>query len=396
VSEPFKSPPRLLLGAGPSQVPESVLAALAQPTIGHFDPAFLELTELISDRLRGLFRTDNKVTLALSTTGSGGPSAMAANFVEAGDRVVVGVAGVFGERLAQAIERVGAEVMRVEGEWGRSIPAERLTGALEGASALALVHGETSTGAVQSLEGLADACRDRDALLLLDCVTSLGGQGVLIDEWGVDAAYSGTQKCLNCPPGLSPFTAGERAIERIGARKSPPSSWYLDLEMIAGYWDPDRRSYHHTAPINMLYGLAEALRLIEDEGLEPRWARHRAAHESLRAGLAAWGLEVVAPPEEALWPLTAVLVPDGVDESAVRGRLLEEDGIEISGGLGELAGRAWRIGLMGQNATLETVELLLEALAGALSAAGRAASPDAAIAEARRATSAASAAPRPA
>jgi alanine-glyoxylate transaminase/serine-glyoxylate transaminase/serine-pyruvate transaminase len=393
VSEPFKPPRRLLLGAGPSQVPEPVLRSLAQPTIGHFDPAFLELTERISDRLRGLFRTENQVTLALSTTGSGGPSAMAANLVEAGDRVVVGVAGVFGERLAQAMERVGAEVVRVGGDWGRSIPAERLIEALDGASALAVVHGETSTGAVQSLEGLAEACRDKDALLLIDCVTSLGGQQVLVDEWGVDAAYSGTQKCLNCPPGLAPFTAGERATQRIEARKSPPSSWYLDLEMIAGYWDPDRRSYHHTAPINMLYGLAEALRLIEDEGLEPRWARHRAAHESLRAGLAAWGVDVVAPPEEALWPLTAALVPDGVDEASVRRRLLEDDGIEVSGGLGDLAGRIWRIGLMGANATPETVELILRSLARALRAEGLEVSEEEAVAEA---TSAASGAPRPA
>ena len=360
----FAPPSRLLLGSGPSPVPQRVLDALAQPTIGHLDPVFGELIEDVAGMLRSTFRTDNPATLPISATGSGGMDALIANFVEDGDRVVVGVNGLFGERLADGLGRAGAEVVRVEAEWGRAIELERLIEAVPGAAAVCVVHGETSIGVCQPLDGLSDACRAADALLLVDCVTSLAGQPVLLDEWGVDAAFSGSQKCLNAPPGLAPFTAGPRAIEKLRARRRPPRSWFFDLSLVLGYWDSEGgRVYHHTAPINMVYALAEALRMVGEEGLEERWERHRRAHEALRAALAELGLERLAPDGEELWPLLAVRLPDGVDDTAVRGPLLTEHGIEISGGLGLLAGRAWRIGVMGEGARPEPQRRLVRALA---------------------------------
>ena len=360
----FSPPPRLLLGSGPSPVPQRVLDALAQPTIGHLDPVFGELIEETAGMLRTVFGTANQATLPVSATGSGGMDALIANFVEAGDRIVVGVNGLFGERLADGLGRAGAEVVRVEAEWGRAIEPERLVEAVPGSAAVCVVHGETSTGVCQPLDGLSDACREADALLLVDCVTSLAGQPVLLDEWGVDAAFSGSQKCLNAPPGLSPFTAGSRAIERLRGRREPPRSWFFDLSLVLGYWDSEGgRVYHHTAPINMIYALAEALRIVLEEGLDERWQRHRRAHEALRAALAELGLERLAPEGEELWPLLAVRLPEGVDDAAVRGPLLSEHGIEISGGLGPLAGRAWRIGVMGEGARPEPQERLVRALA---------------------------------
>jgi alanine-glyoxylate transaminase/serine-glyoxylate transaminase/serine-pyruvate transaminase len=341
-----------------------VLDALAQPTIGHLDPAFGELIEDTAGMLRSVFRTENAATLPVSATGSGGMDALIANFVEAGDRVVVGVHGLFGERLADALGRAGADVVRVEAEWGRAIEPERLLEAVPGAAAVCVVHGETSTGVCQPLDGLSDACRETGALLLVDCVTSLAGQPVLLDEWGVDAAFSGSQKCLNAPPGLAPFTAGPRAIEKLRARREPPRSWFFDLSLVLGYWDSEGgRVYHHTAPINMVYALAEALRIVLEEGLDERWQRHRHAHEALRAAVAQLGLERLAPDGEELWPLLAVRLPDGVDDAGVRGALLAEHGIEISGGLGPLAGKAWRIGVMGEGARPEPQARLVRALA---------------------------------
>jgi alanine-glyoxylate transaminase/serine-glyoxylate transaminase/serine-pyruvate transaminase len=342
-----------------------VLDALGQPTVGHLDPFFGELIEETAALLRSVFRTQNHATLPVSATGSGGMDALIANFVEPGDRVVVGVNGLFGERLADGLGRAGAEVARVEAEWGRALDAERLAAAVrEGADALCVVHGETSTGVCQPLDGLGDACRSSDALLLVDCVTSLAGQPVLLDEWGVDAAFSGSQKCLNAPPGLAPFTAGERALAKLRARKTPPRSWFFDLSLVLGYWDSDGgRVYHHTAPINMVYALAEALRMVDEEGLEGRWERHRRAHEALRGALAELGLERLAPEGEELWPLLAVRVPEGVEDAAVRGRLLGEHGIEISAGAGPLAGQVWRIGVMGEGARPEPQERLVSALA---------------------------------
>lgn len=380
-------PARLLLGAGPSPVPGAVLAALAQPTVGHLDPAFGELMDRTAQLLRDLFRTANRATLPLSGTGSAGMDAVVVNFVDPGDRVVCGVNGLFGERMADALGRAGAEVVRVEADWGRAIAPERLIAALHGrgAAALFVVHGETSTGVCQPLEGLAAACRDHDALLLVDCVTSLGGQRLAVDEAGIDAAFSGTQKCLNCPPGLAPFTAGERALERLLGFEAKRRSWYLDLSLVLGYWlaggaggpapggeaprgAPVARTYHHTAPINMIYGLHAALELIAAEGLEQRWERHRRAHEALRAALACLGMERVAPDGEALHPLLAVRLPEGLDEAAARRELLLEHGIEVSAGLGPLAGRAWRIGVMGVGAEPAPQRRLVEGVAAVLDA----------------------------
>jgi alanine-glyoxylate transaminase/serine-glyoxylate transaminase/serine-pyruvate transaminase len=355
----------LLLGSGPSPVPRRILDALAQPTVGHLDPFFVDLVEETAQLLRSAFRTANPVTLPVSATGSGGMDALVVNFVEPGDRVVVGVNGLFGERLADALGRAGADVVRVEAEWGRALDLEQLGAAVDaGADALCVVHGETSTGVCQPLDGLADRCRDADALLLVDCVTSLTGQPVLIDEWGIDAAFSGSQKCLNAPPGLAPLTAGERALEKLRSRKSPPRSWFFDLSLVLGYWDAEGgRVYHHTPPVNMIYALAEALRIVAEEGLEQRWERHRHAHEALRAALAELGLERVARDGEELWPLLAVRLPDGIDDAGVRGALLAEHGIEIAGALGPFARSVWRIGVMGEGARPEPQERLVTALA---------------------------------
>jgi alanine-glyoxylate transaminase/serine-glyoxylate transaminase/serine-pyruvate transaminase len=355
-------PRRLLLGSGPSPVPQRVLDALAQPTIGHLDPAFGALMDDTAQLLRDTFGTANRVALPISGTGSAGMDAMVVNFVRPGDRVVCGVHGLFGERMSDALRRQGAEVVRVEGEWGRALDTQRLIDAITpGTAALFVVHAETSTGVAQPLDGLADAIHAADGLLLLDCVTSLAGHELVLDAAGVDAAFSGTQKCLNVPPGLAPFTAGERALARVDGSAR---SWYFDLSLVLGYWDGSgARAYHHTAPINLIYALREGLEIVREEGLAARWARHARAHAALRDALAVLGLERFAPEGEQLSSLLAVSVPDGVDEAAVRGPLLLEDGIEISGGLGPLAGRAWRIGVMGEGARPEPQERLVTALA---------------------------------
>ena len=361
---------RLLLGSGPSPVPQRVLEAMARPTVGHLDPAFATLMEEVASLLRATFRTSNRATLPISGTGSAGMDAMVANFVEPGDRVVCGVCGLFGERMADELARSGAEVVRVEAEWGRAIAPEDLIAALDGgADALFVVHGETSTGVCQPLDGLGEACRSVDALLLVDCVTSLAGQPLDLDASLVDAAFSGTQKCLNCPPGLAPFTAGDRALAKLEGRSSAVRSWYFDLSLVLGYWDGDGgRAYHHTAPINMVYALAEALEIVDEEGLEARWERHAHAHERLRRALEALGCRRLARDGEQLHPLMAVTPPEGTDVDGVRKRLLSEHGIEIAAGAGPLAGRIWRIGVMGDGAELEPQERLVRALAEELGA----------------------------
>jgi alanine-glyoxylate transaminase/serine-glyoxylate transaminase/serine-pyruvate transaminase len=354
-------PERLLLGSGPSPVPPRVLSALAHPTVGHLDPAFGALQDDVAALLRATFKTSNKVTFPLSATGSGGMQAMVDTLIAPGDRVVVGVHGAFGARMADALRRAGADVVAVEQEWGRAIEPERLIAAAADAStrALFVVHGETSTGVAQPLDGLADAVHAHDGLLLVDCVTSLAGHPLDLDAAGVDAAFSGTQKCLNVPPGLAPFTVGDRALGRLQRR-----SWYFDLQAMVDYWFADGpRAYHHTAPINMIYALHEGLRAVQEEGLQARWARHARAHEALRDALAVLGFTRLAPDGEQLSSLLAVSVPDGLDEAAVRGALLRDDGIEVSGGLGPLAGRAWRIGVMGEGARLGPQERLVRATA---------------------------------
>ncbi|UUY05300.1 alanine--glyoxylate aminotransferase family protein [Svornostia abyssi] len=364
-------PERLLLGSGPSPVPEPVLHALARPTLGHLDPAFGEVMDEIGDLLRAAFVTENEVAFPISGTGSAGMEAMVANLIEPGERVVCGVHGLFGERMADELARHGADVVRVEAEWGRAIDPQALIDAVAAGpapAALFVVHGETSTGVAQPLDGLADAIHDRDGLLLVDCVTSLTGHPLRLDEAGVDAAFSGSQKCLNAPPGLAPFTVGARALEKLRARKTRVPSWYFDLNLILAYVNAEgARTYHHTAPTNMNVALREALRIaVVDEWLATRWERHRRAHEALRSAFDALGMPRLAPEGEALHPLLAVRVPDGIDEAAVRRALLLEHDIEISGGLGPLAGKVWRIGVMGVGAQREPQEALITAVAAEL------------------------------
>jgi len=367
-------PERLLLGSGPSPVPSRVLAALAQPTIGHMDPAFGQIMGETIALLREAFQTTNQATLPISGTGSAGMEALVANFVDPGDRVVCGVNGLFGMRMADELRRAGADVVQVTADWGRAIAPEALVAAAAGGRthAIVVVHGETSTGVAQPLDGLADWCREHDALLLVDCVTSLGGHPLRLDEIGVDAAFAGTQKCLNCPPGLAPFTAGERALAKLRRRERPGRSWYFDLSLVLDYWSPGMvgaRTYHHTAPINMIYALREALRIaVGEEWLPTTWERHRRAHHALRGALAVFGSERLAPDGEQLHPLLAVCPPAGVDEAAVRRGLLLDHGIEISGGLGPLTGKLWRIGVMGAGARREPQERLVGALATLLHA----------------------------
>jgi alanine-glyoxylate transaminase/serine-glyoxylate transaminase/serine-pyruvate transaminase len=369
----FNPPDRLLLGPGPSQVHPRVLRAMSAPLIGHLDPAFVQMMEEVKDLLRVVFATKNPLTIPISGTGSAGMEACLVNLLEPGDEFVVGVNGVFGTRMAEVAERAGAVVRRVEAPWGKIVRPEQFEAALKNATKpklVAVVHAETSTGAWQPLPEIATLAHDHGALMLADCVTSLGGVPVLIDEWGIDAAYSGTQKCLSCPPGLSPITFSPRAVDVVKARKTKVQSWYLDLSLLAQYWG-EERVYHHTAPITMNYALREALRLVVEEGLEARFARHRRNHEALAAGLAPLGLALAAEVGHRLPMLNAVTVPDGVDEAKVRGRLLTEHGIEIGGGLGPMKGKVWRIGLMGESSRRASVLSVLAALEDALIASGR-------------------------
>lgn len=357
-------PERLLLGPGPSMVHPRVLQAMGMPLIGHLDPAFIEMMEETKRLLRWVFQTTNELTIPMSGTGSAGMETCLVNLLEPGDTAIVGVNGVFGTRMVDIVERCGATPVRVEAEWGRIIEPEQIRAALRThpqARLVALVHAETSTGAWQPVEEIGSIVRQAESLLVLDTVTSLAGCPVKIDDWMVDASYSGTQKCLSCPPGLSPVTFGARATERLGKRKTRVQSWYLDLTMLAKYWGDDR-VYHHTAPISMNYALLEALRLVEEEGLEARWARHERNHRAVKAGLEAMGLGIASQSGHQLWMLNSVTIPDGVDDAAVRRRLLEEFSIEIGGGLGALKGKTWRIGLMGESSRAANVFQVLAAL----------------------------------
>jgi alanine-glyoxylate transaminase/serine-glyoxylate transaminase/serine-pyruvate transaminase len=356
-------PQRVLLGPGPSDVPPRVLLAMAQPTIGHLDPVFLRLMDEVRANLKQVFRTQNEMTLAVSGTGSAGMETAFVNLVEPGDRVVVGVNGVFGGRMVDVAQRCGAEVTTVEAPWGQIIDQDKMIEATKKVKpkVVAIVHAETSTGVHQPVDRLGAAAHEEGALFLLDCVTSLGGLPVEIDGWGVDAAYSGTQKCLSCPPGLSPVTLSSRAVEKLAARKTKVQSWYLDLNMVRQYWGSER-FYHHTAPINMLYALHEALVAVIEEGLDGRIARHRANHDLLRYGLRELGIDYVSQEGHHLPMLNAVKIPDGADDLTVRRHLLEDYGIEIGGGLGAFKGKAWRIGLMGHGSSRRNVSLLLAAL----------------------------------
>ncbi|MGH7895615.1 MAG: pyridoxal-phosphate-dependent aminotransferase family protein [Candidatus Binatia bacterium] len=385
----FNPPDRLLLGPGPSQVHPRVLRAMSAPLLGHLDPAFVQMMEEVKELLRVVFATKNPLTIPISGTGSAGMEACLVNLLEPGDEFVVGVNGVFGTRMAEVAERAGAVVRRVEAPWGKIVRTEQIEAALKNTTRpklVAVVHAETSTGAWQPLPAIAKLAHEHGALMLADCVTSLGGAPVEIDGWGIDAAYSGTQKCLSCPPGLAPITFGPRAVETLKGRKTKVQSWYLDLSLLAQYWG-DERVYHHTAPISMNYALREALRIVVDEGLPARFARHVKNHEALAAGLAPLGLALASEKGHRLPMLNAVTVPDGVDEGRVRVRLLKEQGIEIGGGLGPMKGKVWRIGLMGESSRRSSVLAVLAALEDALRAEGRAVTPGAAVGAAQAAYS---------
>jgi alanine-glyoxylate transaminase/serine-glyoxylate transaminase/serine-pyruvate transaminase len=364
-------PPRLLLGPGPSNPHPRVLQAMAMNEVGHLDPTFINLMTEVQELLRYAWQTDNKFTIPVSGTGSAAMEATLANTVEPGDVVLVGVNGYFGERMCDMASRYGADVRRIEKPWGEVFTTEEIGEALdrEKPAILGLVHAETSTGALQPMEGIGKLCREFNCLLLLDTVTSLGGVPVLLDKWHVDMAYSGSQKCISCPPGIAPLTFNDRAADKMNNRKSKVPNWYLDMTMVGKYWGSER-TYHHTAPINMNYGLREALRIIAEEGLEARWERHRRNAEMLWGGLADLGIGCHVAKEHRLPSLTTALVPDGIDPKAVSAYLLKNYNIEMAAGLGQLAGKVWRIGLMGFNSRPENVSLLLTALKDALQATG--------------------------
>ncbi len=360
---PLVPPTRLLLGPGPSNAHPTVLQAMGLPPVGHLDPAFLHLMDEVQSLLRYTWQTENALTLAVSGTGSAAMEAAIANAVIPGDVVLIGVAGYFGNRLVDMAERYGADARRINKPWGQVFSLTELRAAMEmhRPTILALVHAETSTGARQPMEGVGDLCREFGCLLLIDTVTSLGGVPIFLDEWGVDLAYSCSQKGLGCSPGASPFTMGPRAWEKLQQRPGKVANWYLDMNLLSKYWGPER-VYHHTAPINLYYGLREALRLVAEEGLAAGWQRHQQTAEYFWAGLEDMGLSLHVEREFRLPTLTTVCIPAGVDGKAIAQKLLLEYNIEVGNGLGELAGKVWRVGLMGFNSRRENVDRLLATL----------------------------------
>ena len=367
---PLNPPRRVLMGPGPSDVSDRVLRALSCPTIGHLDPLYLKMMDEVRQLTREIYRTENTLTLAVPGTGMAGMECCIANLIEPGDEMIVCVNGVFGMRMVDVAGRYGAVVHEVKADWGKIIQPDQIAEALKAhpkTKAVGLVHAETSTGAHQPVDAISKLVHDAGALLILDTVTSLSGIDVRVDDWEVDAAYSGTQKCLSCPPGLSPVTISPRAEAAIDNRKVKVQSWYLDLTMVRDYWGASR-SYHHTAPINMTYALREALAAALEEGLETRFARHALNHRALRAGLEAMGISYI--PEHSLTTLNCISIPEGADDAKVRGRLLNEYGLEIGGGLGPMKGKAWRIGLMGDSSSRRHVTLCLSALESILATEG--------------------------
>ena len=363
---------RLLMGPGPSDVHKRVLDAMARPTLGHLDPDFQGLMEEIKSGLKNLFQTENRMTYPVSAPGSAGMETCFVNLVEEGDKVVVVKHGVFGERMRQNVMRAGGEPIMLEFEWGTAPDVAKVEETLKAhpdARILAFVHAETSTGVCADAEGLCRLAREYDCLTIVDAVTSLAGIPVKVDEWGIDAIYSGSQKCLSCTPGLSPVSFSDAALDKIRTRKSLVRSWFLDLSLVMDYWEGDGgRSYHHTAPVNALYGLHESLVMLFEEGMNAAFERHRMAHDMLVAGLEDMGLEMFVDADIRLPQLNAVKVPEGVDEAAVRARMLADYGIEIGAGLGPLAGKVWRIGLMGNSARKNAVDQCLNALSASLAA----------------------------
>lgn len=386
---PFPIPARALLGPGPSDVHPRVLQALATPLVGHLDPKFIELMDHTQELLRFVFQTQNTMTLPISGTGSAGMETCFANLIEPGDDVIIGVNGVFGTRMVEVAKRCGANPIEMTTEWGRVFTREQVQEALARCphpKFVALVHAETSTGAWQPLEDMAPLIHQAGALFLVDAVTSLGGCPLEVDNWGIDACYSGTQKCLSCPPGLSPVTFSPAAMDVVSKRKSKVQSWYLDLGLLGNYWSEGqaKRVYHHTAPISMNYALCEALSLVKEEGLAARHARHQRNHDALVAGLKALGIELAAQEGHRLWMLNSVTIPDGIDDATVRSALLEDYNIEIGAGLGDFAGKVWRIGLMGESSSPANVLLLLKALETVLQQQEHHTSPGAAVGAAQQ------------
>lgn len=362
---------RELFGPGPTNVPDSVLGALSLPTIGHLDPEFLKIMDEVGERLRYCLQTQNALTFVLSAPGSIGMETSFVNLVEPGEKVIICINGVFGGRMRDICERAGAEVVPIGSEWGTPVDPDALRSTLQehgDAVLVAFVHAETSTGVRSDAKTIADIAKGHGCLVVADCVTSLAGVELLVDEWGLDVVYSGSQKCLSCVPGLSPITFSRRAVERIKQRKSRVQSWFCDISLLMSYYESGEktRAYHHTAPVNSLFAINEALRLVENETLEERWSRHRAAASQLYSKLEEAGLEMIVEAEHRLAPLTLVRIPEGVDDAAVRGRLLQDRSIELGGGLGKFAGKAWRIGLMGQNASTERADFVADALTSML------------------------------
>ncbi|HWQ32193.1 MAG TPA: alanine--glyoxylate aminotransferase family protein [Blastocatellia bacterium] len=372
---PFNPPRRILLGPGPSPVDDRVYRAMSAPLTGHLDPLFIRTMDEIQTMLRYVFETSNRLTIPISGTGSAGMEASVANLLEPDEEIVVCINGYFGERMCEMVTRLGAKPIRVECEWGGPVDIEKTRAAWRSSNARLLfaVQAETSTGALQQIAPLREIADERDGFLIIDAVTSIGAHSIGADRNRIDAVYAGTQKALSCPPGLAPVTFSDRAVEKIRARKTKVSSWYLDTSLLTSYWADaggGQRTYHHTAPITMNYALHEALRIVTEEGLEARQRRHERNHRALVAGIEAMGLKMHVAPEHRLWTLNAVRVPEGVDEAKVRKRLLDEFDIEIGGGLGALKGKIWRVGLMGSGSTENNVLLLLAALEKTLAAEG--------------------------
>ncbi len=367
----FYPPLRTLMGPGPSDVSPRVLAAMARPTIGHLDPEFIRMMDEVKAMLQYAFKTNNALTMPVSAPGSAGMEACFVNLVEPGDKVIVCQNGVFGGRMKENVERFGGIAIMVQDEWGTPVDPAKVEAAFaanSGVKALAFVHAETSTGVLSDAQALCQIAHRYGALSIVDAVTSLGGSQLDVDGWGIDAIYSGTQKCLSCPPGISPVSFSEQALAAVEARTTPTPSWFLDKKLVMGYWgEGAKRAYHHTAPVNSLYAFHEALVMLQEEGLENAWARHDYHHRALKAGLEAMGIGFLVAAPYRLPQLNSVCVPDGVDEAEVRRRLLDDYNLEIGAGLGALAGKVWRIGLMGAACNKKNVLLCLSALENTLS-----------------------------